>query len=88
MVIWYIFGYVFGIFFGYVFGIFLVMYLLYFMVIWYIFPRVGMFYRKKSGNPDTHQEGKLFFPFFLRDILIKNARKLDVASSEEDFHDH
>jgi hypothetical protein len=26
-------------------------YLVYFVVIWYIFPRFGMLYQEKSGNP-------------------------------------
>jgi hypothetical protein len=26
--------------------------LVYFVVIWYIFPRFGIFYQEKSGNPE------------------------------------
>jgi hypothetical protein len=28
--------------------------LVYFVVIWYIFPRFGTLYQEKSGNPDVH----------------------------------
>jgi hypothetical protein len=42
MAIWYIL-WLFGIFYGH---------LVYFMVIWYIFPRFGKLHQEKSGNPD------------------------------------
>jgi hypothetical protein len=29
--------------------------LLYFVAIWYIFPRFGMLYQEKSGNPEAKQ---------------------------------
>jgi hypothetical protein len=35
---------IFGIFYGH---------LVYFVVIWYIYPRFGMLYHEKSGNPDV-----------------------------------
>jgi hypothetical protein len=28
--------------------------LVYFVVIWYIFPRFGILYKEKSGNPAPH----------------------------------
>jgi hypothetical protein len=30
--------------------------LLYFLVIWYIYPRFGMLYQEKSGNPGLYLE--------------------------------
>jgi hypothetical protein len=32
--------------------------LVYFMVIWYIFPRFGMLYQEKSGNPGPRPRGQ------------------------------
>jgi hypothetical protein len=32
--------------------------LLHFVVIWYIFPRFGMFYQAKSGNPRRRLLGR------------------------------
>jgi hypothetical protein len=34
--------------------------LVYFMTIWYIFPRFGMLCREKSGNPDLNANETLF----------------------------
>jgi hypothetical protein len=48
MAVWFIFR-PFAIILGH-FGIFWG-HLLYFEIIWYIFPRFGMFYKEKSGNP-------------------------------------
>jgi hypothetical protein len=40
--------------FGLFYGHFCIVYndLVYFVVIWYIFPRFGMLYQVKSGNPE------------------------------------
>jgi hypothetical protein len=46
---WYI-SWQFGIFCAYIFGIFCGL-LVYFMFNWYIFPRFGLLYQEKSGNP-------------------------------------
>jgi hypothetical protein len=35
--------------------------LVYFMVIWYIFPCFGMLYKEKSGNPGTERRPKFEF---------------------------
>jgi hypothetical protein len=46
-----------GIFYGYIFGqfsvhlVYFITRLVYFMVIWYMFPVFGIFYHEKSGNP-------------------------------------
>jgi hypothetical protein len=36
--------------------------LVYFVVIWYIYPRFGILYQEKSGNPDMR--GQLNYDFF------------------------
>jgi hypothetical protein len=33
--------------------------LVHFVVIWYIFPRVGKLYQEKSGSPDMHNTAQL-----------------------------
>jgi hypothetical protein len=40
---------------GLFYGHFCIFYdhLVYFVIIWYIFPRFGIFYKEKSGNPVT-----------------------------------
>jgi hypothetical protein len=43
----------------------------FFLVIWYIFLRLGMFYQEKSGNPGTNLD--------LRDITF--VKKRLVAST-------
>jgi hypothetical protein len=45
--------------------------LVYFVVIWYIFPRFGMLYQEKSGNPYCAVVAILIFIAF--SIGIKNA---------------
>jgi hypothetical protein len=35
------------------------LFVIYFDVIWYIFPRFGILYQEQSGNPD-HKSGKIF----------------------------
>jgi hypothetical protein len=38
-----------------------------YMVVWYIFPRFGMMYQEKSGNPDMSRKkdlSKIFLTFF------------------------
>jgi hypothetical protein len=42
--------------------------LVYFVAIWYIFPRFGILYQEKSGNPDWESTrmcslGRVFFNF-------------------------
>jgi hypothetical protein len=43
----------FGVFYGYL-VYFVASWYIYIMVIWYIFPRFGMLYREKSGNPASN----------------------------------
>jgi hypothetical protein len=33
------------------------------VVIWFIFPRFGILYQVKSGNPGVKARGKVFAPF-------------------------
>jgi hypothetical protein len=64
------------------------------MVVWYIFPRFGILYQEKSGNPATgyvaeskveviHMNGRQsqtkYIPFLLSsDHLLKTSNKLGV----------
>jgi hypothetical protein len=47
--------------------------LVYFVVIWYIFPRFGILYQEKSGNPGTQTIGQDIFYFFFRNITTSQS---------------
>jgi hypothetical protein len=62
--------------------------LIYFTVVWYIFPRFGMLHLQKSGNPGAggrgRGDGSCFFPEFLAANIHSPTSKLTLTRSGTD----
>jgi hypothetical protein len=54
--------------------------LVYFVVIWYIFPRFGILDQEKSGNPDLQQV------IHIVEIMVRAVRLITFIRNESNQH--
>jgi hypothetical protein len=57
--------------------------LVYFLIIWYIFPRFGILYQGKSGNPGSDRPSLDFPEEF---CLLTESNLLDRVTNQKGLH--